>query len=94
MGEGYRNFTTAVYVVVNDVVNAKDLTEFDRLFSHIGDNVHIDKVYLEYWRGNIWCDKEQMLKVKKYFEDKGIKTSGGITTSGEGREGFSGWRGP
>ena len=89
MGEGYKNFTTAVYVVVNDVVNAKDIGEFDRIFAHIADNVHVDKVYLEYWRGSVWADKEQMLKVKKYFEDRGIKTSGGITTSGVGGEGFA-----
>ncbi|MBO4415921.1 MAG: hypothetical protein J5824_08085 [Lachnospiraceae bacterium] len=88
MSEGYKNFTTAVYCVVDDVIRITDFDEFDREFQHICGNVHIDKVYLEYWRGAKWADKEHMLEVKKYFENKGIKTSGGITTSAVGTEGF------
>ncbi|MCR5322587.1 MAG: hypothetical protein K6E85_04900 [Lachnospiraceae bacterium] len=88
MSEGYKNFTTAVYCVVDDVIRITDFEEFDREFQHICGNVHIDKVYLEYWRGAKWADKEHMLEVKKYFENKGIKTSGGITTSAVGTEGF------
>ena len=88
MAEAYKNFTTAVYVTVGDVNNIKDLGEFDETFKHISGPVHIDKVYLEYWRGSQWATKEHMLEVKKYFEDKGIKTSGGITTSAAQGEGF------
>ncbi|MBR6476172.1 MAG: hypothetical protein IKS98_12110, partial [Lachnospiraceae bacterium] len=38
---------------------------------------------------NEWCTKEHMLEVKEFFNKKGIKTSGGITTSGRGGEGFA-----
>ncbi|MCR5331296.1 MAG: hypothetical protein K6E62_08925 [Lachnospiraceae bacterium] len=88
MSEGYRNFTTAVYCTVGDVNSIKDFAAFEEAFSHIEGPVHIDKVYLEYWRGDQWATKEHMLEVKKFFEDKGIKTSGGITTSAVGTEGF------
>ncbi|MCR5685799.1 MAG: hypothetical protein K6G81_10345 [Lachnospiraceae bacterium] len=88
MQEAYKNFTTAVYVTVGDVINIRDFDEFEKTFEHISGPVHIDKVYLEYWRGNQWADKEHMLKVKEFFEKKGIKTSGGITTTAVGTEGF------
>lgn len=88
MSEGYRNFTTAVYCTVGDVNNIKDFAAFEEAFRHIEGPVHIDKVYLEYWRGDQWAEKEHMLEVKKFFEDKGIRTSGGITTSAVGTEGF------
>ncbi len=89
MDKGYRNFTTAVYCTVGDVNNIKDLEQFDKDFAHITDHVHVDKVYLEYFRSDDWCTKEHMLEVKDYFNKKGIKTSGGITTSGRGGEGFA-----
>ncbi|MBP5332197.1 MAG: hypothetical protein J6Y89_10145 [Lachnospiraceae bacterium] len=88
MSEGYKNFTTAVYCTVGDVNSIGNFDDFDREFEHICGPVHVDKVYLEYWRGNQWCSKEHMLEVKAYFEKKGIKTSGGITTCASGGEGF------
>ena len=89
MKEGYKNFTTAVYCTVSDVNHITDLDMFEKEFSHISDPVHVDKVYLEYYRSNEWCTKEHMLEVKEFFNKKGIKTSGGITTSGGPGEGFA-----
>ena len=52
-------------------------------------NVKIGRAYLECYRGMEWCDKEQLLKVKSFFESKGIATSGGITTYDDSNnEGF------
>ena len=89
MSEGYKNFTTAVYCTVGDVNGIKDFDLFEKEFSHISDSVHVDKVYLEYYRSNEWCSKEHMLEVKDFFNKRGIKTSGGITTSGGHGEGFA-----
>ena len=89
MREGYKNFTTAVDCTVSDVNSITDLEKFEKEFAHITDSAHIDKVYLEYYRSNEWCSKEHMLEVKEFFNKKGIKTSGGITTSGRGGEGFA-----
>ena len=86
---GYRNFNVAVYCTVGDVNSITDFEKFEKDFAHIDSRVHVDKVYLEYYRSGQWCTKEHMLEVKDFFNKKGIKTSGGITTSGVGGEGFA-----
>ncbi|MDE6749010.1 MAG: hypothetical protein K2K21_08120 [Lachnospiraceae bacterium] len=76
----YRNFNVAVYCPVANVNQITDFEEFDKKFKLLYDNVKIGRVYLECYRGMEWCSKEHLLKVKEYFENKGIATSGGITT--------------
>ena len=76
----YRNFNVAVYCPVANVNQITDFEEFDKRFRLLYDNVKIGRVYLECYRGMDWCSKEHLLKVKEYFENKGIATSGGITT--------------
>lgn len=83
----YNNFNVSVYCPVQNVKDITDLDEFDRKFRLLSDNVKIGRVYIECYRGNVWADKEQLLKVKGYFESKGIATSGGLTTcAGETKE--------
>jgi hypothetical protein len=85
----YRNFNVSVYCPVGNVNSITDFEDFDRRFRLLYDNVKIGRVYLECYRAMEWCDKEQLLKVKSYFESKGIATSGGITTCDDGKdEGF------
>ena len=76
----YNNFNVAVYCPVANVNQITDFEEFDQKFKLLYDNVKIGRVYLECYRGMEWCSKEHLLKVKEYFENKGIATSGGITT--------------
>lgn len=76
----YRNFNVSVYCPVANVNQITDFEEFDKKFKLLYDNVKIGRVYLECYRGMEWCSKEHLLKVKEYFENKGIATSGGITT--------------
>ncbi len=76
----YRNFNVAVYCPVANVNHITDFEAFDQKFKLLYDNVKIGRVYLECYRGMEWCSKEHLLKVKEYFENKGIATSGGITT--------------
>ena len=85
----YKNFNVSVYCPVQNISNITDFEEFDRKFEHLYGNVKVGRVYLEFYRGMHWCTKEQMLKVKEYFEKKGIATSGGITTCDEEKEGFA-----
>lgn len=86
----YRNFNVSVYCPVHNVNEITDLGEFDRKFRQLSDNVSIGRVYIECYRGEMWVDREQLLRVKGYFESKGIATSGGLTTCAGGRneEGF------
>lgn len=76
----YRNFNVSVYCPVGNVNQITDFEEFEQKFKLLSDNVKIGRVYLECYRGMEWCSKEQLIKVKEYFESKGIATSGGITT--------------
>lgn len=86
----YQNFNVSVYCWVYSIKQVTDLDDFDRMFQLLYKNVKIGRVYLECFRGMEWCSKEQLLKVKGYFESKGIATSGGITTcdAGGSREGY------
>jgi len=78
---GYRNFKTAIYAPVADLIAISDLQEFDKRFGFIEKNIHVDKIYLETYRSGEFIEREQILAIKEYFEKKGIKTSGGITTT-------------
>jgi hypothetical protein len=77
---GYRNFRTAIYCPVRDVERIANTPDFDKDFAFIEKHIKLDKVYLETYRGSRFLSRETMLKVKTYFAQKGIKTSGGITT--------------
>ena len=85
----YKNFNVSVYCPVGNINSITDLDDFDRKFKLLYGNVKIGRAYLECYRGLEWCSKEQLLKVKDFFEKKGIATSGGITTCGAGdNEGY------
>lgn len=87
--KSYRNFNVAVYCPVGNVNRITDLEEFDRRFALLYDHVKIGRVYIENFRGGEWADREQLRKVKGYFESKGIAVSGGITTCDSEKEGFA-----
>ncbi len=80
----YKNFNVSVYCPVQNINSITDFDDFDRKFKLLYGNVKIGRAYLECYRGLNWCSKEQLLKVKEFFESKGIATSGGITTCGAG----------
>ncbi|MHB8130054.1 MAG: hypothetical protein ACYDEX_13760 [Mobilitalea sp.] len=75
----YQNFNASVYCPVGDLLAITDFEAFDQKFKLIENNIKVGKVYLETFRGGTSISKEQMLKVKEYFEKKGIATAGGIT---------------
>ncbi|MEJ2627202.1 MAG: hypothetical protein P8078_01390 [bacterium] len=75
----YENFNLAVYCPARDVQRMADLDWLEKNFNLLDKYLNIDKVYLETFRGALTVDQETMLKVKKFFDDRGIQTSGGIT---------------
>ena len=88
----YNNFNVAVYMPVHDVIRCAeaDKTEYDKWIARLLDNVKIGRVFVENYRSQTFATKEQLLDVKKYFEDKGIACSGGITTNDDDmRRGFA-----
>ncbi|MDO5154857.1 MAG: hypothetical protein Q4D51_02730 [Eubacteriales bacterium] len=90
MGKRYRNFNVAVYCPVHDVLQfAKNQEAFIEQFKCLHKHVQIGKVYLENFRGDVWCEKDDLLQMKSYFEEQGIAVSGGITTCAGGQnEGY------
>lgn len=85
----YKNFNVAIYCPVSNINSITDLEEFDREFQFFTKNIKVGRVYIEDFRGMEWATKEQLLKVKGYFESKGIETAGGITTCDTQKEGFA-----
>jgi hypothetical protein len=81
MAQNYRNFTTAVYCTVNDVIRMQDTDWLTRSIELLQKSIKIDKVYLETYRSMVLADKAIMENAKAFFADRGIKTSGGITTT-------------
>ncbi len=84
----YKNFTTAIYCPVGNLININDFDKFGKEFDWIEKHIKVDKVYLETYRHGTTIDKEHMERVIRFFKQRGIETSGGITTdnadSGEG----------
>jgi hypothetical protein len=83
----YRNFELAIYCRVDDVRRMADGDWLEKSYAALSKDLKIGKVYLETHRSRVTNDRETMLKVKRFFEGKGIKTAGGITlVADEGRE--------
>lgn len=76
----YKNFNLAIYCPVENINKIDDYEDFDRRFEAAFGNLKVGRVYLEDFRGMKTISKERLLKVKEYFEKKGIDTAGGITT--------------
>jgi len=77
--DNYLNFKLAVYCPARDVQRMADLNWLEKNFNLLDKYLDIDKVYLETYRGQNKVEQETILKVKKFFQDRGIQTSGGIT---------------
>jgi hypothetical protein len=76
---GYKNFKTAIYCPTRDIEKMADLDWLEKNYNLLDRYLNIDKVYLETFRGGSTSERENILKVKKFFEDRGVKTAGGIT---------------
>jgi len=75
----YKNFDVAVYFRAYEVREMNDLDGLASRWAVLGKQLKVDKVYLETHRDTIMPDEATILKAKRFFQDKGIRTSGGIT---------------
>jgi hypothetical protein len=76
--EGYRNFSVAIYCNIYDVLRMADPVWLERSFDEISRFIRFDKIYLETFRDMILADREMLLKIKTFFEGRGVRVSGGI----------------
>jgi hypothetical protein len=77
--ESYKNFEVAVYCNQKDMRQMINPVWLESTYKILSKYIHLDKVYLETHRNLDIIEKENVLKIKKFFQDKGIKVSGGIT---------------
>ncbi|HUL78333.1 MAG TPA: hypothetical protein VL691_13805, partial [Vicinamibacteria bacterium] len=82
----YRSFDLAIYCRVDDVRRMAEGDWLEKSYEALAHDLKISKVYLETHRSRVTNDRETMLKAKRFFESRGIKTAGGITLVAD--EGF------
>jgi hypothetical protein len=77
----HRNFDVAVYVRAQEVRQMKDPAWLEPRWAAIEKHLAVDKVYLETHRDTLVVDEETLAQAKRFFESRGIRTAGGITTT-------------
>lgn len=81
----YRNFSSAIFLQVPDMRRmANDPQYRDESYGLIHSAIKFDTVWLETYVGGETTDEADVLKVKQFFQSKGIKTFGGIMADGDG----------
>lgn len=75
----YQNFDVAIYSRVYEVLEMDDLDWLRERFDVMQEHLHVDKVYLETHRDTILAPGETLEKLKQFFAERGVQTSGGIT---------------
>ncbi len=76
----YQNFKVSIYCTAQDVSQMADTTNYLKpRWEEITRQIKIDKVYLETHRDFFIVDQKTLDIAKKFFNDKGIETAGGIT---------------
>ena len=76
----YRNFDLVVYFIADGVATATRET-LQKEIDFFKKYMRLDKVYLEPFRGGVFASEEQLRLCKEVFEQNGIRTEGGITTT-------------
>ncbi len=84
----YHNFITSIYVRVYEVRQMDDLAWLEPRWNEITRQLKVDKIYLETHRDTVVADKNTIIKLKKFFQDRGIEVAGGITATINERNNF------
>ena len=79
--EKYKNFGTALFFTAQCIENIPSVEELDRQFTFFDRYMPVSKVYLETHRDKIDMPREKLTAFRDYFENRGIKASGAITTT-------------
>lgn len=77
--EGYAHFGAAVYARAYEVREMGDLERLRERFETIERHVRVSKIYLESHRDKVLVDGETLARAKRFFEERGVRTAGGIT---------------
>lgn len=86
--KNYRNFSVAIYARVYEVLEMRDLDGLRQRFEIINRNLPVDKIYLETHRDMVVADEATITGARQFFEERGIRTAGGITITVNERNRF------
>jgi len=75
----YKSFDVAVYARAYEVREMDDPNWLKPRWDRISRDLHVDHIYLESHRDMILVDEKTLRQAKKFFEDRGVRVSGGIT---------------
>ena len=75
----YRSFHVAVYTRAYEVRQMADPAWLQSHWDRISRDLHVDHIYLESHRDMILVDDATLEAAKKFFQDRGVRVSGGIT---------------
>jgi hypothetical protein len=86
---GYTNFSVCVYFRYQEVHSIPgNLMQFSNQWANLEKQVKVDKVYLETTRNADLATDSDVETLKKFFNDRGIKTSGGMGLTAQESNGF------
>ena len=86
---GYTNFSVCVYFRYQEVSSIpRNLAQFAAQWANVEKQVKVSKVYLETTRNNQLATADEVEAMKKFFNDRGIKTSGGMGLTVQEGNGF------
>ena len=75
----YQNFKVSTYIRAQDVAKMDDDKFLKETWETVSSQVDLDKIYLETHRDAFLVPEKTLLKVKKFFLQKGLEVGGGIT---------------
>jgi hypothetical protein len=86
---GYRHLSIAVYFRYQEVHSIPtSLDRFSNQWANVEKQVRVDKVYLETTRNAQLATESEVTTMKKFFGDRGIKTSAGLGLTANEPNGF------
>ena len=77
----YTNFSVAVYIPVNVVQSFENPHKLQSDWDCISRQLKVDKVYIEVQRDRRLLSDDLAERVKKFFNDRGVRTAGGMALS-------------
>lgn len=80
----YTNFTTAIYIPVGVLLGFQNPEKLASDWECIHAQLKVDKVYIEVQRDRTVASDELIVRVKKFFTERGVKIAGGMTLSDGG----------
>ena len=86
---GYTNLNIAVYFRYQEVQSTPDhLLSFSNSWANVERQIKVAKVYLETTRNGQLATAAAVTTMKKFFQDRGIQTSGGLGLTANEPNGF------